>query len=106
MTRYASWTTCALWVSVVLPVWVGCDGDPVDPAMDAGIDAGIETGGDAGTDPDAGNDAGTDGGGAGGTCENETLDPDESDVDCGGACGATCAVGAACTDVADCASDR
>jgi len=38
-----------------------------------------------------------------GTCENGTLDDEESDVDCGGPCMA-CATGQACEDDADCMS--
>jgi hypothetical protein len=37
------------------------------------------------------------------SCENGMLDADEADVDCGDACGPTCAPGQACDDASDCA---
>jgi hypothetical protein len=55
---------------------------------------------DDGSDGSDGTD-GTDGVVA--TCENGTLDPDETDVDCGGACG-VCADGKSCADNGDCKS--
>lgn len=38
------------------------------------------------------------------TCTDGTRNQDESDVDCGGACGATCEAGEACVNNSDCAT--
>jgi hypothetical protein len=38
------------------------------------------------------------------TCSDDVQNGNESDVDCGGACGATCAVGDSCFDAGDCIS--
>lgn len=35
-------------------------------------------------------------------CSNGSLDSNESDIDCGGVCGATCQVGQMCADTSDC----
>ena len=40
--------------------------------------------------------------GGGGACENGVKDPDETDVDCGGACGSSCEIGELCVDDVDC----
>ncbi|HEY0133492.1 MAG TPA: hypothetical protein VGB85_05415, partial [Nannocystis sp.] len=40
--------------------------------------------------------------GGGGACENGVKDPEETDVDCGGACGSTCEIGELCVDDVDC----
>lgn len=38
-------------------------------------------------------------------CDDEVKNGDETDVDCGGACGPTCLVGQACSEDADCVGD-
>jgi hypothetical protein len=40
------------------------------------------------------------------TCANGMLDPEETDVDCGGACGPTCDIGEDCISDDDCISDN
>ncbi|MEO0324090.1 MAG: hypothetical protein AAF447_14105 [Myxococcota bacterium] len=56
------------------------------------------------TDPDGGTLDMSDGGDPGGTCDDGLRNQDESDVDCGGVCGATCAMDALCGAAADCMS--
>ncbi len=75
---------CALATAGV--VLVGCDdgdggGDSGPPMTDAGP-------GDAGPPAE--------------TCSDGLMNQDESDVDCGGVCGATCTPGEMCTDTGDC----
>lgn len=68
---------------------LGCSG-PADP--DDGGNA------DTGTGPvDAGPPAET--------CSDGTMNQDETDVDCGGTCGATCTPGESCGGNGDCTTD-
>lgn len=63
-------------------------------------------------DADNGTCGGGDSGGGGGTatagdggCDDGVRNQDETDVDCGGLCGATCESGESCSEDGDCVSD-
>jgi hypothetical protein len=77
----------------------GSDGGSAGEAS-GGTNAGAGTGGAA----QAGQGGSVGVGGAKNSCENEVLDPGETDVDCGLSCPLRCATGQHCAIGADCAS--
>ena len=84
----------------------GGSGDTVgDGTMGTGTgaDSGDGSGDASGSGTNTGEtESGTDTSGP--SCDNETLDGDETDVDCGGSCPVACADGESCEDDSDCSS--
>jgi plastocyanin len=89
-----AWAGCA---GEVVPVTESCnvvdddcDGSPDNDEADAACASGVCTAGAC----------------QAASCFDEVKNGDESDVDCGGSCSTTCALGKACGDASDCANQQ
>jgi len=81
----------------------GCAQDDDCESNDCDPDAGTCGAGDSGGGSGSGTAA--DGTAGGGACDDGMQNQDETDVDCGGTCGASCEGGEDCSDNGDCVSD-
>ncbi|MGH1339983.1 MAG: hypothetical protein ACRBN8_00415 [Nannocystales bacterium] len=82
----------------------GCVENGDCESNDCDADAGSCGAGDSGGGSGGGGTA-ADGTAGGGSCDDGMQNQDETDVDCGGSCGATCEGGEVCSDGGDCVSD-